>query len=176
MKYIFSFVGIVLIVVGLIFCGTSKDDVSLTDDYMRIHITANSDSVTDQNLKYAVKDAVVDFLIPKLAFATSESEAEQIVFENLEQIKVVVLQILSENGVNYGADISIEREVVPARAYDDLVLDAGEYQSLKINLGDAKGGNWWCVVFPAVCFLSSKNSANYVYISKIWDIICSVIG
>ena len=67
-----------------------------------------------------------------------------------------------------------ERGGFPTRVYDDFSLQSGVYQSLKIDLGQAKGDNWWCVVFPAVCFTSSKNPQNLEYISKIWDTIQSV--
>lgn len=176
MKYILSFVGICLVCCGLFFCKETKNynQTFANNDYMRIHITANSNSDRDQNMKYKVKDAVVDFLIPKLAYAENREQAEQIIFENLEGIKDVVKDLLQAENANYGAKFSIEPEKIPTRAYDNLVLNEGIYQCLKIDLGDANGDNWWCVVFPAVCFLSSKNSGNYVYISKIWDIICSV--
>lgn len=67
--------------------------------------------------------------------------------------------------------MAVKQENLPDRAYDDLVLEAGVYDCLNIELGNANGDNWWCVVFPAVCFLSSKNPENVVYISKIWEII-----
>ena len=63
---------------------------------------------------------------------------------------------------------------MPTRAYDNLVLESGVYESLNIALGDAKGDNWWCVVFPAVCFVDTKNYENLEYISKILDIIYRV--
>lgn len=176
MKYILSFVGIVIIFCGIFLFG--QKDVSanaINDDYMRIHITANSNSSFDQNLKYNVKDAVVEFLIPKLAYAENKEEASKIIAVNIFEIQNVVNQTLNNEGANYLSTISIAQEEIPTRVYDDLVLEEGIYDCLKIDLGNAKGDNWWCVVFPAVCFISSKNYENYVYISKIWEIINSVI-
>ncbi len=175
MKYILSFVGIAIICCGIFLCGQKNISTSaLNDDYMRIHITANSNSTYDQNLKYKVKDSVVEFLIPKLAYAQNKEEATNIIAENIFEIQNIVNQTLRDEGAKYLCSISITQEEIPTRAYDDLVLEEGVYDCLKIDLGDAKGDNWWCVVFPAVCFLSSKNYENYVYISKIWEIINSV--
>ncbi len=175
MKYILSFVGIGIICLAIFLCGGNNVSASaLNEGYMRIHITANSNSVTDQNLKYKVKDAVVDFLIPKLAYAENKDEAAEIIALSLFYLQAVVNEVLKSEGVEYSATISITQEEMPARAYDDLVLEEGVYDCLKIDLGAGKGDNWWCVVFPAVCFLSSKNYENYVYISKIWEIINSV--
>ncbi len=172
MKYILSFCGVAIIAVALIFCGQEKETVN--DDYMRIHIVANSNSTEDQNLKYMVKDAVVDFLIPLLATAECKDEAVEIVAQNLSKIEEVANSVLKTQSVNYFAIASVAQEKMPARAYDDLILEEGVYESLNIKLGQAKGDNWWCVVFPAVCFLDTKNFQNLEYISKIWDIINGV--
>ena len=175
MKYILSFVGIAIISCALFFCGGNKNNKQdINGDYMRIHITANSNTVTDQNLKYEIKDSVVDFLIPLLAYAEDKSQATEIIVKNIEKIQEISNNILKSAGVRYQAKVSVVQENIPARVYDGLVLEEGVYDCLKIDLGAAKGDNWWCVVFPAVCFLSSKNYENYVYVSKIWDIICSV--
>lgn len=176
MKFILSLAGMVTICLGIFLCGGKKNDAgAVYEDYMRIHIVANSNSSFDQNLKYKVKDEVVDFLIPKLADSTTKEEAVVIVYQNLFDIEAIVNQTLKEQGANYKCKVSIAQENIPTRAYDQIVLKEGVYDCLRIDLGSANGDNWWCVVFPAVCFLSSKNYSNYVYISKIWDIICSVI-
>lgn len=172
MKYILSLCGVAIIAFSLIFCGQEKEQVN--DDYMRIHIVANSNSTEDQNIKYMVKDAVVDFLIPLLARAESRVEASEIVSQNLSKIEEVVNSVLKAQSANYYASVTIIEEEMPARAYDNMVLEEGIYESLNIKLGQAKGDNWWCVVFPAVCFLDTKNFQNLEYISKIWDIINGV--
>ncbi len=172
MKYILSFVGVIIIVGAICFCGFKKDEVN--QDYLRIHISANSNSTQDQNVKYVVKDAVVDFLIPYLADATNKDEAMKIVKANLNKIEEVVSYALKVEGVSYDAKVKMSEEEVPTRAYSNFVLESGIYDCLEIELGNAQGDNWWCVVFPAVCFLSSENLENCEYISKIWEIINSV--
>lgn len=172
MKYILSFVGVVVVCCTIFLCGGNKGN--LDNDYLRIHITANSNSIDDQNVKYKVKDAVVEFLIPELSEAQTKEEARIIVTSNLEKLTEIVKLILRNEGKKYSAHISVTQEDMPTRAYGNLVLEEGVYDCLKIDLGEAKGDNWWCVVFPAVCFVSSKNPENYEYISKIWEIINSV--
>ncbi len=172
MKYILSVLAIVIVSVGIVFF--REDPKSKTQDYLRIHITANSNSQEDQNIKYFVKDAVVEYLIPLLSEAENKNEAQEIIFENILNIEKVVNKALEASGKTYGCQISLSNENVPMRAYDDLVLESGVYECLKIDIGKAQGDNWWCVVFPAVCFISSKNLENFEYISKIWEIINNV--
>ena len=168
MKYILSFFAVCVIVVCVFFCKEKKD---VNEDYLRIHISANSSSQQDQNLKYLVKDAVVEFLIPKLSQVKTKQEAEEIIIKNISKIEEVTNAVLKSENVNYKASVSIKYEEMPARAYENLVLDEGVYESLNIVLGEGNGDNWWCVVFPAVCFINSNNFQNIEYISKIWDII-----
>ena len=172
MKYILSFFGIVAIFCAVFFCTKKGNEVN--DDYLRIHITANSNSDFDKNIKYKVKDAVVDFLIPMLGDVKDKESAEILLKDNLQKIEAVANDALCRFGVKYNAQVTLVEEKIPTRVYDDFSLQSGVYQSLKIDLGQAKGANWWCVVFPAVCFTSSKNPQNLEYISKIWDTIQSV--
>ncbi|MBE7075888.1 MAG: hypothetical protein E7375_02310 [Clostridiales bacterium] len=170
MKYIFSFLGVVIIVFGIFFFNKKEE----SQDFIRIHITANSDSEIDQNLKYLVKDAVVEYLIPFLSKAENEIQAKEIIISQIQNIEDIVGSALLSQGVNYGCKISLKNEEIPTRVYDSITLEKGLYETLSIELGEAQGDNWWCVVFPAVCFISSKNPENLVYISKIWEIINSV--
>ena len=172
MKYILSFFGIVAIFCAVFFCTKKGNEVN--DDYLRIHITANSNSDFDKNIKYKVKDAVVDFLILMLGDVKDKESAEILLKDNLQKIEAVANDALCRFGVKYNAQVTLVEEKIPTRVYDDFSLQSGVYQSLKIDLGQAKGDNWWCVVFPAVCFTSSKNPQNLEYISKIWDTIQSV--
>ena len=175
MKVFLSLIGIGFVCLAILLCGGKGQEVTANnEDFLRIHIVANSNSSFDRDLKYKVKDNVVEFLIPKLADAHTKDEAVLLILQNLDEIENVIIQTLKEDGANYGCKISIMQEDMPMRAYDNLVLEEGIYECLKIELGQAKGDNWWCVVFPAVCFLSSENAQNYVYISKIWEIINSV--
>ena len=174
MKFILSFVGIGIVCLGIFLCG-GQTGSTFNEDYMRIHIVANSNSAVDQSIKYVVKDAVVSFLLPQLSEAETKEEAEDVIQQNLQKIEEVANLTLDKQGAKYSAKVEITQEDMPTRAYDDFVLEKGVYDCLKIELGAGDGDNWWCVVFPAVCFLDVKNSENVEYISKIWDIISNVI-
>ncbi len=171
MKYVlglFSLVGIVLI---FIFCPLSQP---AENQYLRIHIRANSNSQADQEVKYKVKDAVVDALIPILAEVETFEEAKVVITANFDFVEEVANNILMENGFNYGCKASIANEYFPTRVYDGLTVEEGWYDALILKLGAGEGDNWWCLVYPAFCFTSSKNFDNIVYVSKIWEIIKSV--
>ena len=170
MKWVLSLFGIVLSMFSC-FCFKQKN---AEDDFLRIHIVANSNSSEDEKVKYLVKDAIVEFLIPFLSQAENENEAEMIVEENLEKICEVANNILAAGNFDYQARVFVKREKMPTRSYDDLTLEEGVYKGLRIELGKAQGDNWWCVIFPAVCFLDTKNFENVEYISRIWEIINNV--
>ena len=172
MKYILSFFGVVAVLCAVFFC--TRKNQNIDEDFVRIHITANSNSDFDKNIKYKVKDAIVDFLIPALADAENKEQAEEMLISNLRKIEAVANDTLKANGARYLAKVSLLEEKMPTRYYADFVLESGIYQSLKIDLGQARGDNWWCVVFPAVCFTETKNPRNLEYISKIWDTIKNV--
>lgn len=174
MKYILSFFGIGIICLAIFLCGGQKEQNVKIDDCIRIHVVANSNSSKDEEVKYFVKDVIMEYLNPFLEDVENDEEAKQVVFQQIPQMQKVANEALRETGVSYGAMISITKEDMPTRAYDNMVFEEGCYDSLKIELGNAGGDNWWCVVFPSVCFISEKNVENYVYISKIWEIIYRV--
>ena len=141
--------------------------------YFRIHIRANSNSETDQNIKYLVKDVVVEYLTPKLKSCTSKNDAISAINTNLHSTKILVDNVLKDNGFNYECNVKINNEFFPTRTYDDLTLDAGYYDALIIELGSGEGNNWWCVMYPNLCF---NEIDNVVYKSKIMEIINKIKG
>ncbi|MEG2014269.1 MAG: stage II sporulation protein R [Clostridia bacterium] len=146
---------------------------TLDEDCLRIHIRANSNSTDDQNIKYVVKDVVVDYLTPLLSEAKTKSEAKRIVLSNFNKIKEVADDVLKANGYSYRSNIVLHREEFPTRQYDDIVFEAGEYDALIVNLGEGVGNNWWCVAYPPLCFIGGEsNGTNKIeYHSKLLEII-----
>ena len=141
------------------------------DRYLRIHIRADSNDSAAQAVKYEVKDKVVEYLTPFIAEYQTKAEAEKGIGERLRKVEEIAKQVLSKKGFSYGAKASIERESFPLRVYEEFTLPAGEYTALIIRLGSGKGDNWWCVVYPPLCFSTTTN--NVVYKSKIQEIIRS---
>lgn len=142
------------------------------NDCLRIHIRANSNSQTDQKVKYLVKDAVVEYLTPLLASADTKDKAKAVVLSAREGIEAAAERVLAENGFRYGAEAELTTEVFPARTYGPLTLDSGEYEALIVNLGSGSGDNWWCVVYPPLCFVGGENTGGgVVYKSALLEII-----
>ncbi len=140
------------------------------EGYLRIHIRANSNSNVDQTVKYQVKEAVVEYLTPLVKDVTSVNQAMEIVNNNLNGISAVATSVLEQHGFDYGAKAVLKDEYFPTRNYGDLVLEDGYYDALIVNLGDGAGENWWCVVYPPLCFISS-GEGNVEYKSLFKEII-----
>ncbi|MCQ2398996.1 MAG: stage II sporulation protein R [Clostridia bacterium] len=162
-----------VVILGLItgYAEFSKTESFDPDDYLRIHIRADSDSSADQSVKYSVKEAVTEYLTVFVAEADSKEKSLRVIGNNLREIERVADGVLSANGFSYRAKARLARENFPTRTYGDITLDAGEYDALIIDLGSGKGANWWCVVYPPLCFVQSGSSV--VYKSKITEIINS---
>lgn len=137
--------------------------------YLRIHVRANSNSEQDQAVKYEVRDAVVAYLTPIVAECNSKGEAMEHVRAHLHGIEETAERVLLSHGDSYGAKASLRREEFPTRVYGKATLEAGVYDALILELGTGKGDNWWCVVYPPLCFTSG--GGNVVYRSKIAEII-----
>ncbi len=169
MKYLIGIFSVIAVVLIFVFCPMRSMGASPKNEYLRIHIRANSNSIEDQNVKYKVKDAVVDALIPILADIDDFEEAKRVMSENFDLIESVADKVLKSEGFYYGCQAEIDNEYFPTRVYDQLTLEEGYYDALILRLGSGEGDNWWCLVYPAFCFTSSQNSDNIVYISKIWE-------
>lgn len=170
-NFCITFFVIIIIIATAVFAGTAAG--SGTDgenaEYLRIHVRANSNSEEDQSVKYKVKDAVVEFITPLAASSLTKAEAVAAVNANIAGIVGVCEKTLRENGYTYGASAEIRRENFPTRVYGDLTLESGEYDALIIELGSGSGDNWWCVLYPPLCFTSATQDVTYR--SLIYDII-----
>lgn len=119
------------------------------DGVLRLHIVANSDSQDDQHVKLLVRDALLQAFAP----AATLKEAEQLLLLEGSGVLEAVEGVLREEGCAYGAQLRFGNMEFPARTYKDVLYPAGTYQALRVELGDAAGENWWCVLFPPVCLL-----------------------
>lgn len=158
------------IIISLTALGLSAPQPSFNaSDYLRIHIRANSNSPCDQAVKYEVKDEIVTALTPVVAGCENKAQAVSRIRAQTGNIQAMTDAFLRRKGFSYGAAAEIKQERFPTRVYDGYTLPAGEYVSLIIELGQGKGDNWWCVVYPPLCFTGS--SAPVVYKSKILEMI-----
>ena len=125
-------------------------------EYLRIHVRANSNRACDQEIKYQIKDIVVEHLTPYVKKATSKAQAMAAIDEQIPAVNRLIDGFLVKNGYKYGAKVELKQEFFPTRVYDDLTLNSGVYDALIITLGEGVGDNWWCVVYPPLCFSGEK--------------------
>ncbi len=130
----------------------------ISSELIRFHVIANSDSAKDQALKLEIKQALTDALRPKLENVKDIAEARTVLKNNLPEMVSISDDIIKESGFTYEAAATIERGYFPLKVYGDLTLPPGEYEAVRVELGDAKGQNWWCVMFPPLCFVDSTYS------------------
>ena len=166
-----SLFAIIIIVVGLGLNEKSQKDTKLNSEYLRIHIRANSNLDIDQDVKYKVKESIVEFLTPYLSNCTTKESATKTIEINKKQIINVANETLTQNGFSYKANVTINNEYFPVRSYNNLTLNSGFYDAVIVELGEAKGDNWWCVVYPPLCFADFDYGKNVIYKSKILEII-----
>lgn len=169
MKKIIVFISIAIIcIVGYVGVVSSTKEQVYTE-YLRIHIRANSNSQVDQDVKYQIRNQLVDYLTPYLSQAKTKERAEVIISSKIKDIESICDRELKRQGFTYSSKAKIKNEKFPTRTYDNLTLDSGYYDALIVELGEGTGDNWWCVVYPPLCF--TKSNAKYEYKSKIKEII-----
>lgn len=126
---------------------------NISNNVFRLHVIAHSDSTEDQNLKYLVRDEIISYMNTICNNATDKTEAMKIASEHQETFYKIAKQVIIDNGYDYDVKIEIGNFNFPTKNYGDITLPAGNYDALKIEIGEAKGQNWWCVMFPPLCFV-----------------------
>lgn len=125
----------------------------IADSVFRLHVIANSDSDEDQNLKYIVRDKVIEYMSSISQNASSKEEVIKIAKANLDKIQAIASQTIRENGYTYSVNVEVGNFSFPSKRYGDITLPPGYYDALRIKIGEAEGQNWWCVMFPPLCFV-----------------------
>lgn len=125
----------------------------IVDKIIRFHVIANSDSDEDQALKLKVRDRVVEFISGKLNESISLEESRKIILSNKEEMEGIAREVIEENNYSYGVVSNLSRENFPDKVYGDVIFPQGEYEAYRIIIGDGNGENWWCVMFPPLCFV-----------------------
>lgn len=125
---------------------------------LRFHVRANSDSQEDQELKMAVKEDVVAMLKPMLRNCNSVKQSKDVIVSNMQNIYTTAVNTIVEQGYDYDVKVYVTKEEFPVKTYGDLTFPAGEYQALRIDIGKAQGQNWWCVMYPPLCFIDESTA------------------
>lgn len=153
-KYIIFLVillGLFLLVSAVSYASTISKDLS--ENFFRLHILANSDSKEDQELKLKVRDAVISYMETLSYEGLTKNEAVILTTEHLEDFKNIAKQVIEENNYNYDVNLEVGNFYFPTKEYGNISLPAGFYDGLKIEIGEANGQNWWCSLFPPLCFV-----------------------
>ena len=174
MKKLFTIFFLCIILIVLFIFGFNTNNKTYYKEYLRIHIRANSNLNCDQDIKYKIKDEIVAFLTPIISSCDKKKDFENKLQQNLKNIECISNNILAQNNFDYKSSAKIDNEYFPVRSYDNLTLENGYYDALIVNLGSGEGDNWWCVVYPPLCFLNSN--ADYNYKSRIAEIIKKYFG
>ena len=127
--------------------------MDISDNVFRLHVIANSDSKEDQNLKYIVRDNVLDYVAQISTTASSKEDIINILQNHLTEIEAIALDTIRKNGFDYSVCVEIGNFAFPTKKYGDISLPAGFYDALRVEIGSASGQNWWCVMFPPLCFV-----------------------
>ena len=125
----------------------------LENSVFRLHVIANSDSKEDQNLKYIVRDKLLQYMNSYLSNTSTKEDAIKIANEHLDEFKQVAINTIKEQGYSYNVNVKVGNFEFPTKTYGDISLPAGFYDALRVEIGEAKGQNWWCVMFPPLCFV-----------------------
>ncbi len=151
------FAGILAIAVILVFTRmityTESMNESLSDNLIRLHVVANSDSPEDQELKRTVRDSILEYVRNKVKDSENVEQTRSIILDNISGITSVAEQTIAASGSSYDVKASLGSYPFPTKAYGDIMLPAGEYQALRVVIGNGDGANWWCVLFPPLCFV-----------------------
>lgn len=126
---------------------------NIANGVFRLHVIANSDSPEDQNLKYIVRDELIKYMNTLAKDCTSKQEVIEIAKNNISNFENIAKKTIKDNGFNYNVTVEIGNFDFPTKTYGDITLPAGTYDSLKIKIGKSEGQNWWCVMFPPLCFV-----------------------
>ncbi len=127
--------------------------IDIANSVFRLHVIANSDTKVDQNLKYKVRDNLLKFMNNLCKNCNTKEEAINITKEHENDFKNIAIQTIKQNGYDYNVKINIGNFEFPTKQYGDISLPAGFYDALRVEIGEAKGQNWWCVMFPPLCFV-----------------------
>ena len=134
------------------------DQKAIAKKVLRLHVIANSDSTKDQSLKLFVRDQILHSLQDDMKEVHSASEAKELVKKHLVQIQTTAQKALLSQNCNASVNVVVGKRYFPVKQYGDLTFPAGTYDALCVEIGKAKGHNWWCVLFPSLCFVDETTA------------------
>ena len=139
----------------LIYSVFYSDSVSkgLSENLIRLHVVAESDSLEEQALKLEVRDAIIEYLNPKFENIKDIYESREIIKNNISNITKIAQKTIESHGKEYPVKADLGYYPFPTKQYGDIILPCGNYQALQVVIGNGMGANWWCVLFPPLCIV-----------------------
>lgn len=148
-----------ILVTGLVVKAKEMDmQKELAEEVFRFHVLANSDSEKDQALKMQVKEAVISYMKEELPHSDSVETTKAWALSNTEEIEELAEQVIYEAGYDYPVKAEVTTCDFPDKTYGDITFPAGKYEALRIEIGEAEGQNWWCVLYPNLCFINAVHA------------------
>jgi len=133
----------------------AAQESKLSDSVLRLHVIANSDDPADQALKLAVKDEIVKFMQTEFINTTDAADAKALAQKDMLRIKAIAEDKVLASGYEYPVEVYVGECEFPTKSYGNMVFPQGKYQAVRVIIGEGKGKNWWCVLFPPLCLVSS---------------------
>jgi len=147
----------IIIIISIVLNGSNVSTKATQSDIasklIRFHVIANSDDKIDQELKLKVRDSVLKYVSPKLEECKSIEQSRQIINKEDKNIKKIAQNIVNKNGFKYSVATTMSQEDFPVKTYGNITLPQGQYEAYRIVIGNGSGQNWWCVMFPPLCFV-----------------------
>lgn len=152
------FVLLTVITSGMILSTYSENvNKNLENNLIRLHVIANSDSDEDQSLKRDVRDAILQYMKDELKDTKSIQQTKTILNNNIAKIEEIAAKVIKQEGKSYPVKATLGEYPFPTKVYGDITLPAGNYQALRVVIGSGSGANWWCVLFPPLCFVDATH-------------------
>ncbi|MBR5127361.1 MAG: stage II sporulation protein R [Roseburia sp.] len=155
-KYIISGIFLLTVLTTGVWCGKQCYlQQQLAEKVLRFHVLANSDSVEDQQLKLEVRDAIGGYMQEYMKMTESKEDCQKMVTEQIPVIEEIVGEVVKEAGYSYEIHAELTECEFPVKTYGTYTFPAGNYDALRVTIGDGNGQNWWCVMYPNMCFENS---------------------
>ncbi len=154
MKKILIFLVVTIFMFFLLVGYSTSVNSNLSQNIVRLHVLANSDSNEDQSLKLKVRDAILEH-------SQNNFTKKEDVQSKLDEYKEIAEKVISENGYNYNVEVEYGNFKFPTKEYNNLRLPAGNYDAVRVKIGNSEGQNWWCVMFPPLCFVDGTTDTAY---------------
>jgi stage II sporulation protein R len=156
-----SFILAFLYIINPYFEKRATNSEGFKDEIIRFHVRANSDMEEDQALKLKVRDKILEEMGDELEHSKSIGETRNIITDNLHNIKDISEEVIAKEGKDYSVDVFLGKDYFPTRKYGNITFPSGEYETLLVTIGEGAGQNWWCVMFPPLCFVDITHSVSY---------------